>query len=68
VPIRATAAEEWLVGQIASSDAWNTAAGLAQEATMPTGDIHADAKYRRDVAGSLTYETLRNAYERALRD
>jgi CO/xanthine dehydrogenase FAD-binding subunit len=65
VPIRATTAEEFLLSEMPSLDVWYTAAELAEQATEPTGDIHADTEYRRDVAGSLVYEVLKNAYARA---
>jgi aerobic carbon-monoxide dehydrogenase medium subunit len=67
IPLRATAAEESLTGQSPSLDAWSTAAGLVEKAAEPTGDIHADAQYRRDMAGRLSYEALQRAYEQVSR-
>jgi carbon-monoxide dehydrogenase medium subunit len=41
------------------------AAELASRATEPSSDVHADARYRREVAGTLTYRALQTAFARA---
>ena len=40
------------------------ALALAAGETEPTGDIHADAAYRRETAGTLVYRALQTAFER----
>lgn len=68
VPIRATRAEESLDGQRAAPDLFRAAGSIASDGSDPTGDIHADAEYRREVVGTLTVRALNAAYERARRD
>ncbi|MFT7597660.1 MAG: carbon-monoxide dehydrogenase medium subunit [Acidimicrobiales bacterium] len=50
---RLTAAEDALVGSDLGPAAVAAAAALAREAVNPTGDIHADADYRRHFVGVL---------------
>lgn len=54
VPVRATAAEQALVGQPATADAIKTATAAAGEGTNPPDDANADPDYRRHLAGVLT--------------
>jgi CO/xanthine dehydrogenase FAD-binding subunit len=61
--MRATEAEEWLAGELAATDVWYSAGEMAAEAAQPTGDVHADARFRRDAVCALVYETLYEAYE-----
>ena len=63
-PVRATRAEAALRGQRVSLDAFRQAGQLAGEDLEPTADVHADAAYRREVAGVLTYRALKLALER----
>lgn len=65
VPMRANGAEAAIRGQRASLDLFREAGRLASTETEPTGDIHADAEYRREVAGVLTYRALKLAFERS---
>lgn len=65
MPMRAASAEARLNGTEPDDDAFAEAARLAGEETEPTGDIHADAGYRRDVAGTLVRRGLQIAFERA---
>lgn len=67
VPMRPTRAEESLQGQPAGTDLFRAAGALASADSDPTGDIHADAEYRREVVGTLTARALTVAYERALK-
>jgi aerobic carbon-monoxide dehydrogenase medium subunit len=67
VPIRATRAEQSLRGQRPSPELFRTAGTLASTDSSPTGDIHADADYRREVAGTLTARALTIAFERVSR-
>jgi CO/xanthine dehydrogenase FAD-binding subunit len=63
-PIRATEAEDVLLGHRPEPGTLAEAARLAAGATEPTGDVHADADYRREVAGVLTRRALQTALER----
>jgi aerobic carbon-monoxide dehydrogenase medium subunit len=63
-PMRAAAAEASLVGATPGDEAFAEAGRLGADETEPTGDIHADADYRRDVAGTLVRRALQTAYER----
>lgn len=63
-PIRATEAEAVLIGNQPDPDTLAEAARKAAGATEPTGDVHADADYRRAVAGVLTRRVLQTALDR----
>src|SRR5947209_2166728 len=63
-PIRATEAEEVLLGSRPDAGTLSEVAGRAADATEPTGDIHADSEYRREVAGVLTRRAVQIALER----
>lgn len=63
-PMRASAAETSLIGIRPGSEAFAEAARLAMDETDPPGDIHADAGYRREVAGTLVRTGLQSAYDR----
>lgn len=54
VPLRATAVEQALVGQPATTEAVRTAAAHAAEGTDPMSDANADEDYRRHLATVLT--------------
>lgn len=53
-PVRATAVEAALVGQLATADAVRDAAARAADGTSPVTDINGDADYRRHLATVLT--------------
>ena len=53
-PLRATAAEQALVGQPATEDAVRAAAASAAEGTNPPSDLNGDSDYRRHLATVLT--------------
>ena len=53
-PIRATAAEQALVGRPATEEGVAQAAALAAEGTQPPSDLNGDADYRRHLAQVLT--------------
>jgi carbon-monoxide dehydrogenase medium subunit len=53
-PIRATAVEQALIGQAATSEAVRQAAAAAAEGTNPPTDTNGDASYRRHLATVLT--------------
>ena len=60
-PVRATAAEEALVGRVVDSDARNDASRLVSESVDPGSDIHASAEYRKDVSGVMARRALEDA-------
>lgn len=64
-PIRAGEAEASLRGQSVTPERITEASRLAAEETEPTGDVHADAAYRHEVAGTLTARALTIALGRA---
>lgn len=68
IPMRATEAERALAGQPAGLEIFRQAGRLAAEATEPADDVHADAVYRREVAGFLTARALTTAFERVKDD
>ena len=65
-PLRTQAAEQALVGEIATPALFARAGELAQEASEPDSDLHASADYRRHLVGVLTRRALARAHERAL--
>lgn len=65
VPARATAAEAAMRGQRAALSLFEEAGRIAAGEMEPASDVHADAAYRREVAGVLTYRALKTAFERA---
>ncbi|MDX1390615.1 MAG: xanthine dehydrogenase family protein subunit M, partial [Acidobacteriota bacterium] len=65
-PVKAAAAEEYLVGKKGSDDAALAEAGrLASEAASPTADRRGSVEYKREMARVLTTRALRKAVERA---
>ncbi|KZB83820.1 FAD binding domain-containing protein [Amycolatopsis regifaucium] len=64
-PIRATTAEESLVGSALTADAIAVAAELAAAATDPPSDLHAPPGYRREMTAVLTRRAIARAKERA---
>jgi CO/xanthine dehydrogenase FAD-binding subunit len=65
-PMLAEQAAKALAGQTPSADAIRASANAAASADIdPSSDIHASAKYRRQLAGVLTRRALTVAFERA---
>jgi CO/xanthine dehydrogenase FAD-binding subunit len=64
-PVRARKAEQALVGQHPSPDAFAEAGEQAAAALDPNDDVHAPATYRRHVAKVLTRRALQTAVGRA---
>jgi carbon-monoxide dehydrogenase medium subunit len=62
---RLAAIEAIVEGQAPTPSLFNKAAEAARAAIDPPSDIHADAEYRRDVAGTLTRRALAAAVTRA---
>lgn len=63
--VRATSAENGLVGSKLDDAAIQRAGAAAAEAIDPIGDIHASAEYRRHLVREFTARALRTAIERA---
>lgn len=64
VPIRASVAEDTVRGQWPSLALFHRAGTTAMPEMEPTSDVHADAEYRREVAGTLITRALATAWER----
>jgi aerobic carbon-monoxide dehydrogenase medium subunit len=68
VPVRATAAEDLLVGEAPSAELFDEAARRATEDLDPPADLHGSAEYRKKVAATLVRRGLQaaadNAHER----
>jgi carbon-monoxide dehydrogenase medium subunit len=64
-PLRATAAEQVLIGQPPSDELFRQAAELAAQATDPVSDLRGPADYKRAVAWTMVFRALRRALERA---
>jgi aerobic carbon-monoxide dehydrogenase medium subunit len=65
IPHRASDAENLLVDKIIEDRGLSVVADAVRDGIDPTGDLHATAAYRKDVAGTLTARALRDAYRRA---
>ena len=61
VPVRATGAEELLVGERPSAELFDEAAHRATDGIDPPADLHGSADYRRKVAAALVRRGLRAA-------
>ncbi len=60
-PIRASEAEEYLIGRPAGPSAFIEAAELAATCFDPIGDIHGSGEYRQDLVRALTRRALEQA-------
>jgi CO/xanthine dehydrogenase FAD-binding subunit len=67
-PLRATAAEQVLVGEPVTAAAIDRAAALAVEASRPITDQRGSAEFRRHLVEVLTRRTLATALARAAAD
>jgi carbon-monoxide dehydrogenase medium subunit len=65
VPHRAYEVESLLVGNRLDPAVLDAAAEATREAVTPSGDLHATADYRRDVAGTLMARAVAAAHARA---
>jgi len=65
VPVRATGAEDLLVGERPSAGLFDEAARLATGDIDPPADLHGSADYRRKVAAALVRRGLRAAADNA---
>ncbi len=64
-PVRASRAEDWLLGNEAGELCFREAGRIASTECTPGSDIHGSAEYRRDVAAALVSRCLLKAYARA---
>ncbi len=64
-PIRASAAEEALVGQAPTGAALDEAANRAAAATSPPSDVHGSAAFRAKLARHFTHQAIALAAQRA---
>jgi aerobic carbon-monoxide dehydrogenase medium subunit len=64
-PIRAAAAEDFLVGKTIDQEQINRAAQLAAEAAQPSSDLRGPAEYKVSMVRELTKRSLLRACERA---
>ncbi len=65
VPVRATGAEDLLVGERPSGELFDEAARLATEDIDPPADLHGSSDYRKKVAAALVRRGLRAAADNA---
>jgi carbon-monoxide dehydrogenase medium subunit len=65
-PIRASAAEEFLIGRALERGVLVEAARLAMEAAQPTSDLRGSADYKRDLVRVLGGRALHRAASRAV--
>lgn len=64
VPLRASRAEQFLVGQLLAEADVEEAGKLVAAQVEPESDLHASEEFRRHLAGALTTRALRSAVER----
>ena len=64
-PIKATAAEAYLLGRRPDAEAVAEAARLAADATSPSADRRGSVEYKRDMARVLTGRAINRAVQRA---
>jgi aerobic carbon-monoxide dehydrogenase medium subunit len=67
VPVRATDAEDLLIGERPSAELFDEAAQRATDDVDPPADLHGSADYRRKVAAALVRRSLRAATDNATR-
>jgi carbon-monoxide dehydrogenase medium subunit len=68
VPVRATAAEDLLVGELPSDELFDAAAAAATADMDPPADLHGSPEYRRKVAATLVRRCLQAAAASAAND
>lgn len=65
MPIKAAAAEQYLVGKAPDDAAFKEAASLAAAATRPSPDRRGSVEYKQNMARILTFRALQQAAQRA---
>jgi carbon-monoxide dehydrogenase medium subunit len=66
VPLRVEAAESEIEGEPLSGPALDRAGEIAHDGVDPQGEMHADERYKRELAGEYTARAFRAAHEEAL--
>ena len=66
-PIRLKAAEAAMEGRVMDADAIKAASAAASAEVDPAGDIHASARYRKALVGTLLGRALTRAAARTAR-
>jgi len=66
VPVRATAAEELLIGQQPAAEPFEAAAQTAAADLDPPGDLHGSPEYRKKIAATLVRRALQAAADNAV--
>ena len=64
-PVKASAAESFLVGKMLDDETIREAAQLASQAAEPSADLRGSEEYKRDMVRVLAGRALRTALERA---
>jgi carbon-monoxide dehydrogenase medium subunit len=65
VPMRATNAEQALIGQTVTDDVIEAAGKAAAAECDPSADLRGSADYKRDITRVMTKRAIRKAMERA---
>jgi carbon-monoxide dehydrogenase medium subunit len=68
IPMRATLAEDLLIGEALSDDLLREVGEAAAQAAQPIDDLRASADFRRHLVSVLTQRALRGAWARATQD
>jgi aerobic carbon-monoxide dehydrogenase medium subunit len=63
-PVRASAAEQVVVGEAPADELWSAAAERAADGLEPPSDLHGSAAYRRHLVRTLTRRSLHEAASR----
>lgn len=66
VPLRVETAEEAIQRESLSEETLTAAAEAAVDAADPGEEMHADAEYKRELAGEYTRRSLETSYKRAI--
>jgi carbon-monoxide dehydrogenase medium subunit len=64
-PVRLSVTEQLIVGNTLEPALIDAAGSSTRDEVSPTGDVHADAAYRRQLAGALTKRALREVTTKA---
>jgi carbon-monoxide dehydrogenase medium subunit len=63
-PVRATSAEQTLIGEAPGDELWSAAAERATDGLEPPSDLHGSAAYRRQLTRTLVRRSLHEASSR----
>lgn len=65
IPLRVKEAEEAVEDEALSEETLAAASAAVREAADPGGEMHADAEYKRELAGEYTRRSLETSYNRS---